>query len=110
MSAEIIDLEAARRARRLRDAVGAANELLAAAPLPSPEELGWTVVARDDAGRPTKVFSASYRAIAGYVPGDPDLTFLDYQHTTRAYALSLEELLLGLESGILPEPVASVTS
>lgn len=108
MPVEIVDFEARRRARRLEERIASLNERRAASPLPTPEEFGWSVLERDDAGRPARVFNARYAAFAGCVPGDPDLVYLDYRHETRAYVLGLEELLVALETGVVPEPVAGV--
>jgi hypothetical protein len=105
MPAEIIDLAFHLRSRRLRGAIDDLNLRLVEDELPTPEELGWAVIDRDAEGHPTKVCCARYSAMAGYVPGEPDLVFLDFRHSNRRYAMSLEELLIGLESGFLPDPV-----
>jgi hypothetical protein len=106
----VVDLAAARRARRLRAWLDGVEVRLATASLPTPEELGWTVIARDEEGRALRVYCARYGAVAGYVDGQPDFVYVDFRQVCRAYATTLEELLVGLETGFLPDPVAELDS
>lgn len=103
----LVDLDARRRGLRLRAALEALGAWVAAAPLPTPEALGWLVTARDEAGRPIEVACPRYGATAAYVAGRPELVTLEYRGDVRAYALGLEELLVGLEAGCLPDPVTA---
>jgi hypothetical protein len=110
MAAEIVDLATVRRRRRLMRWLGELRGYANDAALPTPEELGWTVLERDATGRPLRAFCPRHRAMAGYVEGQPDLVYVDYRRVCRAYALSLEELLVGLDTGFLPDAVAEVDS
>ncbi len=48
--------------------------------------------------------NSKYKASIRYVPGNTELTYLDYQQKTMVYDLSIEEIAVGVEFGILPEP------
>lgn len=73
--------------------------------LPSPEVLGWTPLLRDPRGEVVRWTQPRYRAFVGLVPGQPDQAYVDYADERRVYRCSIEELVLGLETGILPEPL-----
>jgi len=102
---ELVDLSPYLAEQRLCDAVSTLRDQSRTVAVPPPEELGWMVIERDELGRPLRYLQAKYRAIIGYVPGNPEMTFLDYRNHCRAYDLPLDELALGLENGFLPPPL-----
>jgi hypothetical protein len=107
MAAEIVDLGRFRRDAELRRWI---HRFDASAPERTPEDFGWQVTDRDQAGRPVAVACARYGATAGYVVGQPDLVWLDYRGACGGYEATLEELLAGVEAGFLPDPVCTFRS
>ncbi|MBX2804060.1 MAG: hypothetical protein KTR31_40665 [Myxococcales bacterium] len=98
---ELIELAAVRRRAELMERLqtlyeGAAQEA------PPPSSLGWTVADVED-GFPVRWFNDRYQASIGYVAGDPDQVYLDYGPHKRSWRdMTIEELAVGLETGMLP--------
>lgn len=105
----VVDLDAVRRGRQLLETLQEWQTRMEGR-FPTPAELGWVVVDRDPDGRACQWFLPRCRAFAGYVPGSPEYVFVDYNHQCLSFDCSIEELLLGLETGFLPEPLAVVPS
>ena len=105
--ADVIELQSRQQERRLHQVMESLAAKLESAELPSPAEFGWVAVDHVE-GRPIQWMNAEYGALIGYVPGATDLVYLDRNHRCCSWAMSLEELALGLEFGTLPEPLHEV--
>lgn len=101
----IIDLDQHRRRRQLLELV--AESVVSVEPPPI-EDLGWRPVRFDEEGRTIRWFDARYRAFIGYVPGTPELVYLDYRSRCTSYRGSIEQLAIGLQSGRLELEVIAI--
>lgn len=106
---ELIDFTRVLRDQNLAEQIAKFNENFVDDVIPEPEEFGWIVAERIDE-TPVRYFHPAYQAFIGYIPGEPDFVFLDYNHEIRSYYMSLRELALGLQFGTLPEPEAILDS
>ena len=73
------------------------------APQPAPEAFGWSASVTDDDGRPIRWYHPPTGALIGFVPGHPELVFLDDRHEIRAWEMSIGELVAAIEAGTLPD-------
>ena len=104
----VVFLQPHQQDQRLADAIESLTTRLAATEVPSPETFGWVAVEHVD-GRAVQWLQPEYEALIGYVPGAPDMVYLDRNNHCCSWSMTLEELALGLEFGTLPDPAYEVS-
>lgn len=102
----LINLKDFKNKKHLTDAI---SELNSNKEYPPVENYGWKIVDEVD-NLPIKYFCPKTKAIVGYVIGNTEYVYLDYKHFTYVYNMSIEDLVLGLEFGTLPDPISVLSS
>lgn len=97
----IVDLDRIRKGRALLEGLQARYATVTP-PRGRPEAFGWVAVEHDEDGRPCRWFQARYEASIGFVAGAPEFVYVDYRQCCVAYLCTIEELVAGIETGLMP--------